>query len=138
MTVNQLPALNAFFNFCSGLFLLAGFIFIKNGIKKAHIFCMTCALVISVAFLVSYLIYHYHVGHKPFTGGEGLIKIFYFSVLIPHIILAVVMCPMIVVTFFHGFKGNFIKHKKIAKITFPIWSYVSVTGVIIYIMLYRI
>lgn len=97
---------------------------------------MIAALAVSTAFLTSYLIYHYHVPSKKFPD-LGFIKTIYLLILIPHIILAVVMVPMILKTFWHAYKQEWEKHKKIARITFPIWMYVSVTGVIVYFMLYQ-
>jgi putative membrane protein len=97
---------------------------------------MVSALVFSTFFLSGYLVYHYHHGSKPFPD-LGWIKTVYLVILIPHIILAAAMVPMIVVTFYYAFTNNREKHKKIARITFPIWMYVSVTGVLIFLMLYR-
>jgi uncharacterized membrane protein YozB (DUF420 family) len=97
---------------------------------------MISALIFSAIFLTGYLIYHYHHGSTKFPD-LGWIKTVYLLILFPHIILAIVMVPMILITFYHAFKGNFEKHKKIARITFPIWLYVSVTGVIIYLMIYQ-
>ena len=97
---------------------------------------MTGALVVSAAFLTSYLIYHFHVPSKKFPD-LGWIKTVYLLILFPHIILATVMVPMILKTFWHAWRGEWDKHKKIARITFPIWLYVSVTGVVVYLMLYR-
>lgn len=101
-----------------------------------HIKLMTGALVVSAAFLTSYLIYHFHVPSKKFPD-LGWIKTVYLLILFPHIILATVMVPMILKTFWHAWRGEWDKHKKIARITFPIWLYVSVTGVVVYLMLYR-
>jgi|SRR5690606_15530531 len=136
MTVQDLPTLNASLNAVAGVLLLIGYIVIKQGKRDLHKWIMTSALVVSAAFLTSYLIYHYHVPSKKFLG-TGFIKTFYFFILIPHIILAAVMVPMILKTFWHAYRSEWDKHKKIAKITFPIWMYVSVTGVIVYFMLYH-
>lgn len=136
MQIQDLPTLNASLNAVSALFLLTGFIAIKNGKKELHKKLMFSALVVSAAFLTSYLIYHFHVPSKKFPD-LGWIKIVYFLILFPHIILAVVMVPMILKTFWHAFRGEWEKHKKIARITFPIWMYVSVTGVVVYFMLYH-
>lgn len=136
MTVQDLPTLNATLNSIAGVLLLSGYIAIKNDKKILHRNLMISALVVSAAFLTSYLIYHYHVPSKKFPD-LGFIKTIYLLVLIPHIILAAVMVPMIVKTFWHAYKQDWDKHKKIARITFPIWMYVSVTGVIVYFMLYH-
>lgn len=136
MTVQDLPALNASLNTVAGMLLLVGYISIKQGKKELHIKLMISALVVSAAFLTSYLIYHYHVPSKKFPD-LGWIKTVYLIILIPHIILAAIMVPMILKTFWHGFRGEWEKHKKIARITFPIWMYVSVTGVVVYLMLYQ-
>ncbi len=136
MTIQDLPTLNASLNTLAGLLLLSGYISIKQGKKILHRNFMISALVVSAAFLTSYLIYHYHVPSKKFPD-LGLIKTIYFLILFPHIILAVVMVPMILKTFWHAYNKDWEKHKKIARITFPIWMYVSVTGVIVYFMLYH-
>ena len=136
MTVQDLPGLNASLNSIAGTLLLVGYIAIKRDRKELHKYLMIAALIVSAAFLTSYLIYHFHVPSKKFPN-IGFIKTVYLLILIPHIILAAAMVPMILKTFWHAFRGEWDKHKKIAKITFPIWMYVSVTGVIVYFMLYR-
>lgn len=136
MTVQDLPTVNATLNSIAGAFLLFGYIAIKQGKEELHKKLMVSALVVSAAFLTCYLIYHYHVPSKKFPD-LGWIKTVYFLILFPHIILAAVMVPMILKTFWHAYRGEWEKHKKIAKITFPIWMYVSVTGVIVYFMLYQ-
>ena len=139
METNNLPALNAIFNLLSTFCLMLGFYFIKRPIRdeKSHKICMFLALIFSAIFLMGYVTYHYHHGSTKFPD-LGWIKTLYLIILIPHIILAVVMVPMIALTFNHALRGNFQKHKKLACITFPIWMYVSVTGVIIYLMLYQL
>lgn len=136
MTVQDLPTLNASLNFVAGMLLLSGYIAIKKNQKIIHRNFMISALLVSAAFLTSYLIYHYHVPSKKFPD-IGFMKTIYLLILVPHIILAAVMVPMILKTFWHAYKQDWEKHKKIAKVTFPIWMYVSVTGVIIYFMLYH-
>jgi len=136
VTVQDLPTLNATLNAIAATLLLVGYVGIKKGHKEFHKKIMVSALVVSAFFLTSYLIYHYHVPSKKFPD-LGWIKTVYLIILIPHIILAAAMVPMILKTFWHGFRGEWEKHKKIARITFPIWMYVSVTGVIVYFMLYR-
>lgn len=136
MTVQDLPTLNASLNSIAGILLLIGYISIKQGKQELHKKMMWSALVVSAFFLTSYLIYHYHVPSKKFPD-LGWIKTVYLIILIPHIILAAVMVPMILKTFWHAYREEWEKHKKIARITFPIWMYVSVTGVIVYLMLYH-
>lgn len=136
MTIQDLPTLNAILNSIAGVFLVTGYIAIKKNKRDLHRNLMISALVVSGAFLTSYLIYHFNVPSKKFPD-LGWIKTVYLLILIPHIILAAVMVPMILKTFWHAFRGEWEKHKKIAKITFPIWMYVSVTGVIVYLMLYQ-
>lgn len=136
MTIEDLPTLNASLNSVSFVLLLCGFFAIKKGRRELHIKLMTGALIVSAAFLTSYLIYHFHVPSKKFPD-LGWIKTVYLLILFPHIILATVMVPMILKTFWHAWRGEWDKHKKIARITFPIWLYVSVTGVVVYLMLYR-
>jgi putative membrane protein len=134
--MSHLPSINAFFNFLSTLFLILGFVQIKRGQKVAHKKSMLLALFFSSIFLIGYLIYHYNFGSTRFPD-LGWIKTLYLIILIPHVILAAVMVPLILITFYHAFKENFEKHKKWARITFPIWLYVSITGVLIYFMVYH-
>ena len=136
MTVTDLPALNATLNATSLVLLTAGWFLIKSGRRQAHKWCMIAALVMSAAFLTSYVIYHLQVGSVPFQK-TGWIRTLYFLVLIPHIILAVAIVPMILITVSRALSNKFDRHKKIAKITLPLWLYVSVTGVIVYVMLYQ-
>lgn len=136
MTLQDLPTLNASLNTIAGFLLLLGYISIKQGRKELHKKLMVSALIVSAAFLTSYLIYHYNVPSRKFPD-LGWIKTLYLIILIPHIILAALMVPMILKTFWHAFRGEWEKHKRIAKITFPIWMYVSVTGVLVYLMLYQ-
>jgi putative membrane protein len=136
MTVQDLPSLNALLNSVAATLLLSGYVAIRQGRQQLHKQLMVGALIISAAFLTSYLIYHFHVPSKKFPE-LGWIKTLYLVILIPHIILAVVMVPMILKTFWHAFRGEWEAHKKIARITFPIWMYVSVTGVLVYFMLYH-
>jgi uncharacterized membrane protein YozB (DUF420 family) len=135
MTIQDLPTLNASLNSVAGVLLLSGYIAIKKNHRDLHRGFMVAALLVSAAFLTSYLIYHYHVPSKKFPE-LGFIKTIYLTILIPHIILAAAMVPMILKTFWHAYRQEWDKHKKIARITFPIWMYVSVTGVLVYFMLY--
>lgn len=137
MALSFLPPLNACLNSTSALLLLLGFYFIrfrKN--ESAHRLCMTGAFGVSVLFLISYLTYHAFHGTTRFLG-EGWVRPVYFSILITHTILAVVIVPLILITLRYALRRSFEKHKKIARITFPLWLYVSVTGVFIYFMLYQ-
>ena len=102
-----------------------------------HMVFMICAFVFSGLFLVSYIIYHYFHGDTPFPGS-GAIRPIYFSILISHVLLSIIALPLILITFLFSLKGQFAVHKKVARVTFPIWMYVSVTGVIIYFMLYHL
>ena len=133
----ELPTVNAALNSLSGAFLTLGFIFIKSKNIKAHKACMLGAFGSSSLFLISYLVYHYQVGSVPFKG-QGPIRILYFTILLTHTILAVVVVPMALITLFRALKENFPGHRRVARWTFPIWLYVSVTGVLVYVMLYRL
>ena len=140
--VFDLPPTNATLNAVATVLLVAGWIFIKREQKKAHITCMISALVVSAAFLSCYLTYHFmlqkHIGSGSirFTH-EGMVRPIYFAILITHVILAAVNLPMIILTVIPAVRRRFDKHKRIARWTLPIWLYVSVTGVIVYLMLYR-
>ena len=136
MTVTDLPALNATLNATSFVILITGWLMIRRGHRQAHKRCMMAALAVSAMFLTSYVIYHLNVGSVPFTG-TGWIRTVYFAVLIPHVILAAAIVPMILVTVSRALSNRFDKHKQIAKWTLPLWLYVSITGVIVYLMLYQ-
>lgn len=136
MTIADLPALNATLNFVATLFLIAGYAFIRNGDQIRHRVCMIGALLMSAAFLTSYLVYHYHAGSVPFEG-QGPIRAVYFTILITHIILAAVILPLVLVTVRLAVTARFASHRRLARWTWPIWMYVSVTGVVIYLMLYQ-
>jgi putative membrane protein len=135
IAIAQLPTLNAALNSLSAVFLLAGFLLIKSGNRNAHRACMLTAFACSILFLISYLIYHYHVGSVPFKG-QGWIRPVYFTILLTHTILAVTVVPLALLTLRRAWRENFVAHRRIARWTFPIWMYVSVTGVIVYWMLY--
>lgn len=135
-SIADLPALNATLNAIAGLFLLAGFVFIRRRDIARHRFCMLAAFITSTLFLTSYLIYHYHAGSRPFPH-EGPIRLVYFTILISHILLAIAIVPMVLVTMTRGLRGRIPQHRAIAKWTWPAWMYVSVTGVIVYVMLYQ-
>jgi len=131
-----LPTVNASLNAVSGVFLLVGYVLIRRRDIKGHRNAMLGAFASSTLFLISYLIYHANVGSRPF-GGQGTIRIVYFTVLISHVILAIAILPMALSTLSRGLRGRYPEHKRIARRTFPIWMYVSVTGVIVYMMLYQ-
>ncbi|MFZ4713124.1 MAG: DUF420 domain-containing protein [Bacteriovoracaceae bacterium] len=134
--IQDLPAFNAFFNFLATISLITGFILIKQKKTEAHKKAMITALLFSTIFLAGYLTFHYHHGGTKFPD-LGWIKSLYLAILVPHIILAVVMVPMILLTFYRAFRQDWVGHRKIARITLPIWLYVSFTGVIIYFMVYQ-
>ena len=135
--ISYLPHLNALLNTTSTLFLIAGYGFIRAGFIRAHRNCQLAALVASTFFLISYLTYHYYHGDTPFPG-QGIVRPFYFAILISHVVLAIVIVPLVLITVYRAARGDFIRHRRIARWTLPLWLYVSVTGVIVYLMLYRI
>ncbi len=132
--LSALPGVNACFNLLSATCLLMGVRFIKAGNKVKHIQFMKGAFFFSSLFLIGYIIYHTFHGETKFLS-QGLVRYTYFFILISHIILSAITLPMVLLTFYLGLSGNFERHKKIAKWTFPIWLYVSITGVIIFLML---
>ena len=135
--ISDLPTVNAALNFTSAVLIGTGFYFIKQKNIRAHKVCMVAALVVSALFLTSYLFYHYNVGSVRFTK-QGWIRNVYFPLLLTHTVLAAVVLPMVLRSAFLAFKGRLKSHVRIARWTFPIWTYVSVTGVIVYLMLYRL
>lgn len=132
----MLPALNAILNATSGILIIIGYVMIRRKKVAAHRACMIGAVSASIIFLISYLIYHFNVGATRFVG-TGWSRPFYFTVLISHTILAVTLVPFVIVTLRRALKGDFARHRKIARWTFPMWVYVSITGVIVYFMLYH-
>ena len=131
-----LPTLNAVLNSASAILLTTGFVFIRRGKVAAHRACMLGAFAVSVLFLASYLVYHYHAGSRPFAG-QGWIRPLYFALLISHVVLAAVIVPLALTTIYRGLSAQLDRHKRIARRTLPIWLYVSVTGVIVYLLLYH-
>lgn len=129
-----LPPIYATTNGITALLLVAAVVAIKNGNRKLHQSLMTAAIALSLAFLVMYVAYHMTSDSTKF-GGEGAIKAVYFFILITHIILSIAIIPMVLITYVRALSQRFDAHKKIAKITFPIWLYVAVTGVIVYLMI---
>ena len=150
MSVQDLPALNATLNAMATVFLTAGWIFIKQKKRDAHRRCMLSAFVVSTAFLTSYLIYHFNVGFPlldecsflnvgsvPFQKA-GAIRVVYLTILFTHIVLAAAIVPMVLLSLSRALRASYDKHRRIARWTMPLWLYVSVTGVVIYVMLYRL
>jgi putative membrane protein len=131
-----LPTLNAVLNTLSGISLLVGFLYIRRGNRSGHMRAMLSAFALSALFLVSYVYYHYTVGSTSFTAG-GWIRPVYFTILISHTVLATVIMPPILVLLYRAWRGEYRKHARLARWVFPAWLYVSVTGLIIYLMLYH-
>lgn len=136
LEISNLPTVNAILNTTSTVLLIVGYFFIRNRKIEQHKKCMLAAFGVSVLFLISYCIYHANVGSTKFLH-EGWLRTVYFSILISHIILAFIIVPLALVTLYFAWREKFEKHRRIAKFTLPIWLYVSVTGVIIYLMLYQ-
>ena len=134
--VHWLPTVNAVLNTLATLLLAAGWVFIRRGNVRAHRAMMTAAFAVSTLFLACYLTYHYCVGHVPFTG-QGLVRPIYFMILLTHILLAVTVPVLAITMFVLAARGRFEAHRRLGRIALPIWLYVSVTGVIIYLMLYH-
>ena len=137
MEIADLPTLNASLNALASVFLVAGYVMIRSRRIDAHRRCMLSALGTSALFLVSYVVYHASAGSVPFRG-TGTVRVVYFAVLVPHIILAAAILPLALVTTARGLRGDYTRHVRIARWTLPVWLYVSVTGVIVYLMLYHL
>lgn len=137
MSISDLPTLNAILNSISAILLTVGYVFIKQKNREAHRRCMLGAFTTSTLFLISYLVYHSKVGSVGFQG-QGAIRPIYYTILLTHTVLAAAIVPLVFVTFARALKGNFDRHRRIARWTLPIWLYVSVTGVVVYLMLYRL
>ena len=133
--VAALPHLNATLNATSAALLTTGWFLIKSGRITAHKRCMISAFITSTLFLTSYVIYHAQVGSKPFPG-TGLARTIYFTILIPHVLLAAGILPLVLVTLRRGLRRDDDRHRRIARWTLPLWLFVSVTGVVVYVMLY--
>ena len=136
MSFTDLPAVTALLNGAAATLLVAGFLLIRSGRREAHRRVMTAAFACSIFFLVSYLVYHVEVGSVRFQG-TGTVRTVYLSILLTHTVLAAAVPFLAVATIVLAKKGRFEKHRRLARITLPIWLYVSVTGVVIYLMLYR-
>ena len=137
MSLSDLPAVNACLNGLSTVFLISGYILIKKWRQNAHRNCMVGALISSTIFLTCYLIYHYNAGRTTFQNPQWF-RPYYLVILLTHTVLAVAIVPMVLATVFYAFRNNFNAHKRIARWTWPVWMYVSVTGVLIYFLLYQI
>lgn len=137
ISVTDLPAVNAALNATSAVLLTAGYLAIRRRRINLHRACMLSALGVSVLFLTSYLFYHYHTGSTAFAG-EGWVRPVYFAILIPHTILAATIVPLALVTVYRALRRDFARHRRIARFTLPVWLYVSVTGIVVYLMLYRL
>jgi uncharacterized membrane protein YozB (DUF420 family) len=135
VSVTDLPALNAALNATSGVLLVIAWFLIKAGRIEAHRRVMLAAVAVSAMFLTSYVIYHAQIGSKPYPG-TGVMRTVYFSILIPHVLLAATVLPLAIITLRRGLRRDDRRHRKIARITLPIWLFVSVTGVVVYAMLY--
>jgi uncharacterized membrane protein YozB (DUF420 family) len=137
LTVRDLPALNASLNALCTLLLALGYVLIRRGRREAHRRAMLAAVSCSALFLASYLTYHFNVGSVRFKG-MGTLRTVYFAILISHTVLAAAIVPLVLLTLRRGLRGRFDAHRRLARITLPLWGYVSVTGVVIYWMLYRL
>ena len=134
--IADLPAVNASLNALATVLLATGWVLISQGKVEQHRRCMLAAFATSSLFLASYLVYHFNVGSIAFTG-QGPMRILYFTILISHIVLAIVILPMALITLARALRTQFDAHRRIARWTLPLWLYVSITGVIVYIMLYQ-
>ena len=135
--ISYLPHVNACLNGTSAVLLFTGYTFIRSRNVVAHRACQVAALIVSLLFLASYLTYHYNHGSTRFQGA-GIVRPIYFTILTTHTILAIVIVPLVILTFYRALRNDFARHRRIARITLPLWLYVSITGVIVYLMLYQI
>ena len=138
MSIQDLPALNAGLNSLSALFLLAGYVMIRQGARTAHRNCMLAAVVTSTLFLASYLTYHFLAAGVTRFVEPAWFRPIYLTILLTHTVLAVAVLPLVLITLTRALRGQFDRHRNIARWTWPIWMYVSVTGVLIYLLLYQI
>jgi uncharacterized membrane protein YozB (DUF420 family) len=136
LTIHDLPAVNATLNAISGVLLVIAYVLIRTRRIELHRRMMLAAFTTSALFLVCYVVYHAQVGSVRFTR-QGIVRPIYFAILITHVTLAAVVLPMAIVTLSRGLKARFAQHRRIARWTFPIWLYVSVTGVLVYVLLYQ-
>jgi uncharacterized membrane protein YozB (DUF420 family) len=131
-----LPAVNAVLNSTAALLLVLGFVFIRQKKVAQHRACMLAAFAVSSVFLVFYLVHHYRVGSVPFRG-TGALRALYFAILVPHVLLAAAVVPMAIVTVRRGLRSDVLRHRRLARVTLPVWLFVSVSGVVVYLMLYQ-
>ena len=136
MSVTVLPTVNAVLNASAAVAMVLGFVAIRRRRVTVHRACMLTAVGLSVLFLCSYLIYHAQVGSRPY-GGSGWLRTAYFAILLTHTVLAVAIVPMVGTTLYRALRSQFARHARVARVTFPLWLYVSVTGVVVYWMLYH-
>jgi putative membrane protein len=137
VTFSDLPAVNASLNALSAVFLVLGYVYIRRKDQRTHQRFMTAAVLTSALFLTCYLIYHAKAGRTVFREPAWF-RPYYLALLLSHTVLAVTIVPMIIITFIRGLKGRFESHRRIARWTWPLWMYVSVTGVLIYLLLYKL
>jgi len=138
MTVSDLPAINASLNLVSTVFISTGWYLIRHGAWRRHMACMITAVISSTIFLVGYVIYHVHVGEKStHFAAQGMVRPLYFAMLISHVLLAFTTLPLVILTLIPVFRRRWDRHRRIARWTIPIWLYVSITGVLVYLMLYK-
>ncbi|HXH08019.1 MAG TPA: DUF420 domain-containing protein [Vicinamibacterales bacterium] len=137
MDVSSLPAVNATLNALAAILLVRGYVLIRRGAVERHRRTMLAAFTVSTLFLASYVVYHANAGSRPFQG-QGAIRTVYFAVLITHVVLAAAVLPLALVTLSRALGGRFDRHARLARWTLPIWLYVSVTGVVVYVMLYHL
>jgi len=135
--ISYLPTINATLNATAAILLLSGYVCIRNRRIEAHRICMLAAFAVSIVFLICYLVYHYNVGSVRFQG-QGWVRSVYFTILLTHTVLAATVPFLASITLFRALRRRFDQHRRIARWTFPIWSYVSVTGVVVYLMLYHL
>jgi putative membrane protein len=135
-SISDLPAVNASLNLVSAVFISAGWYLIRRGAWRRHMACMITAVIASILFLVGYIVYHVHVGEKS-SGYKGWLAAIYFPILASHILLAFVTVPLVIITLVQVFRRRWDVHRRIARWTVPIWLYVSVTGVLVYLTLYK-
>ena len=136
MSLTILPTVNAVLNASAAVAMLAGFLAIRQRRIAVHRACMLTAVGLSALFLVSYLVYHAQAGSRPYAGG-GVMRTVYLSILLTHTVLAIAIVPLVSTTLYRALRAQFVRHARLARVTFPIWLYVSVTGVVVYWMLYR-
>jgi uncharacterized membrane protein YozB (DUF420 family) len=136
VSLTILPTVNAVLNASAAVAMLAGFIAIRRRRIAVHRACMLTAVGLSAAFLVSYVVYHAQAGSRPYAGG-GWMRTLYLSILLTHTVLAIAIVPLVSTTLYRALRAQFVRHARLARVTFPVWLYVSVTGVVVYWMLYR-